>query len=93
MHAGEVDTSLVLHLAPQLARMEAVRDNMPSREAVRRFRAGRRPRPEDAHPPVFGRASAASPETGARIYARLVDRIATRVLGVVTDAAPAASTA
>jgi creatinine amidohydrolase len=90
MHADEVDTSLVLHLAPALVRPGAVGDNMPPREVLRRFRAGRRPArgsaPEAA--PVYGRPSLASAETGARIYARLLERVATRVLGVA--ATPAA---
>ena len=84
MHGDEVDTSLVLHLAPGLVHTGAERDNMPPREVLRRFRAGRRPRDEAGHVavPVFGRPSVASAEKGARIYARLLQRVATRVLGV-----------
>lgn len=83
MHADEVDTSLVLHLAPALVRPGAARDNMVPREALRRFRAGRRSDDEDPAP-VFGRASAASAEKGALIYERFLARVATRVLGVAT---------
>jgi creatinine amidohydrolase len=90
MHGGEVDTSLMLHLAPALVRLGAARDNMVAREALRRFRSGRRPQRADADAaPVFGRPSAASADKGARIYARLLQRVATRVLGVPLEAPPA----
>jgi creatinine amidohydrolase len=86
MHGGEVDTSLLLHLAPELVRPGAARDNMPPREALRRFRAGRGERDRAADTaPVFGRPSLASAEKGARIYARLVARVASRVLGVALE--------
>jgi creatinine amidohydrolase/Fe(II)-dependent formamide hydrolase-like protein len=87
MHGDEVDTSLVLHLAPGLVRGGANRDNMPPRETLRRFRSGRRARraPGDLSAPVFGRPSLASADKGARIYARLLARVATRVLGVAAD--------
>jgi creatinine amidohydrolase len=88
MHGDEVDTSLMLHLAPALVHGHAARDNMSPRERLRRFRTGRRPAPDDDATPVFGRPSLASAAKGARIYARLVERVATRVLGVA--AAPPA---
>ncbi len=86
MHGDEVDTSLVLHLAPELVRGGTAPDNMPPREALRRFRAGRaagdaRGAP-DTPAPLFGRPGLASADKGARIYARLVARVAARVLGV-----------
>ena len=88
MHADEVDTSLVLHLAPGLVRHEAARDNMVPREVVRRFRAGRRVRTagDGATPRSLGRPSLASADKGARIYARLLERIGTRVLGATPEA-------
>jgi creatinine amidohydrolase len=83
MHGGEVDTSLLLHLAPELVRARMARDNMAPRETLRRYRTGRRTREAgDERAPVFGRPSLASAEKGARIYARLLERVATRVLGV-----------
>ena len=94
MHGDEVDTSLVLHLAPALVRPREARDNMVPRETLRRFRAGRRARASaraDATPVTFGRPSLASAAKGARIYARLLERIATRVLGVPPDLLRAAA--
>jgi creatinine amidohydrolase len=90
MHGDEVDTSLVLHLAPGLVRPEAARDNMVPREVARRFRAGRRPAAPVA-PPTIGRPSLASAAKGARIYARLLERVGTRVLGATPDALRAAA--
>jgi creatinine amidohydrolase len=95
MHADEVDTSLVLHLAPELVRGGPAPDNMPPREALRRFRAGRAARERRGGPdagvpgasaPVYGRPGSASADKGARIYARLVARVAARVLGVAAPA-------
>ena len=93
MHGDEVDTSLVLHLAPGLVHTGAERDKMPPREVLRRFRAGRRPRrgAGDDAAPVLGRPSVATADKGARIYARLLARVATRVLGVAAPS-PAGGT-
>lgn len=94
MHGDEVDTSLLLHLAPDVVRAGAARDNMVPREALRRFRAGRRPRAgarADGEPLSLGRPSLASAGKGARIYARLLDRIGTRVLGASLEAIHAAA--
>jgi creatinine amidohydrolase len=90
MHGGEVDTSLVLHLAPELVRPGVARDNMPPRETLRRYREGRRPRRPDGPAPVFGQPSHASAEKGARLYDRLLERVAVRVLGVALPASTAA---
>lgn len=89
MHGDEVDTSLLLHLAPALVRAGLARDNMVPREALRRFRAGRRPRAgarAEGEPLSLGRPSLATAAKGARIYARLLERIGTRVLGVPPEA-------
>lgn len=95
MHADEVDTSLVLHLAPDLVRADVARDNMIPRDALRRFQAGKRARRRRGEPagtsaPVFGRPSFASAAKGQRIYERLVERIATRVLGAPALVSPTA---
>lgn len=87
MHGGEVDTSLMLHLAPSLVDLTAVVDNMVEREVLRRFRAGHglarwRPRAAPLSPTtLLGRPSLASAEKGAALYDRILTRIAERVLG------------
>jgi creatinine amidohydrolase len=78
MHGGEADTSLLLHLAPQLVHMERAQDYMMSRDALRRYRRGwlRVPR---GSPGCIGRPTLATAEKGAAIFARVLDRIAERI--------------
>jgi creatinine amidohydrolase len=78
MHGGEADTSLLLHLAPQLVHMERAQDYMMSREALRRYRRGwlRVPR---GSPGSIGRPTLASAEKGEAIFTRMLDRIAEKI--------------
>jgi creatinine amidohydrolase len=83
MHGSELDTSLLLYLAPELVRMEraqdfAVPDKQRSRYVRRRLRS--LPLPERS-PGSLGRPSIASREKGERLYKMIYERIATRVLG------------
>ena len=80
MHGDEVDTSLLLYIAPDLVHMEAAEDYMVSREVLRRFRRGQGRLPLGS-PGSVGRPQLASPEKGRLIYERILDRIAERVLG------------
>jgi creatinine amidohydrolase/Fe(II)-dependent formamide hydrolase-like protein len=78
-HAGEVETSLLLHLHPELVRSDELHDHPVEPERpflARRPRLGRLPRGSAA---VAGRPSRASAEVGARIYAHLLDKIRQRV--------------
>jgi creatinine amidohydrolase len=70
MHGDEVDTSLLLHLAPQLVDMELAQDYMMSRDELRRYRRGwlRVPR---ASPGSIGRPTLASAVKGEAIYRRI----------------------
>lgn len=86
MHGDEVDTSLMLHLAPALVHMERATDYMVEREALRRFRRGERRAP-DPSSGVLGRPLLASADKGRRLYERLYTRIAERVLGAVVQRA------
>jgi len=78
-HGGELDTSLLLHLAPALVRMNLAQDfELPDR-ARARYQRGADSLP--AHSPgSLGRPTAASAEKGARLYKMIYDRITTRVL-------------
>lgn len=80
VHGGELDTSLLLYLAPELVRMELAQDYLPPpRVAARLGRArGLLPAPS---PGSLGRPSLASAAKGERLYRMIRDRIATRVLG------------
>ena len=78
MHGDEVDTSLMLHLCPDMVRMELAQDYMMSREELRRYRRGwlRVPR---GSPGSIGRPTLATAAKGQAIYERIRDRIADRV--------------
>ena len=78
MHGDEVDTSLMLFIAPQLVQMESAQDYMMSRDEVRRYRRGwlRVPR---GSPGSIGRPRLASAEKGEAIYARIRSRVRERI--------------
>jgi creatinine amidohydrolase len=78
MHGDEADTSLMLYLAPELVRMDLVRDNMMSREALRRYRRGQLKLPPDSGSSI-GRPSLASAEKGRALYERIRSRISDRI--------------
>ena len=78
MHGDEVDTSIMLFLAPELVRSDLAQDYMMSREELRRYRRGwlRIPR---GSPGSIGRPRLASAEKGHRLYQRIHDRVRERV--------------
>jgi creatinine amidohydrolase len=78
MHGDEVDTSIMLYLAPELVRMDLAQDYMMSREELRRYRRGwlRIPR---SSPGSIGRPRLASPAKGRLLYERIVNRVRERV--------------
>jgi creatinine amidohydrolase len=84
MHGDEVDTSLLLHLAPEFVRRDAAEDYMVERAVLRRFRrkGGTMRGPSGS----IGRPTLASAEKGRLLYERILDRVATRVLGARTSA-------
>lgn len=79
LHGDEVDTSLLLHLAPHLVRMDLAQDYMITPDALRRYRRQSLRIPAASAGSV-GRPSVASAETGAAIYTRIWSRIRERVL-------------
>ena len=70
-HAGEVETSLMLYLRPELVDMRKAVDELPKREP---FEAVPSKRPTESG--VFGRPTLASKEKGERIFKRVVEEIA-----------------
>jgi creatinine amidohydrolase len=85
IHGGEVETSLLLHLRPDLVRMEHAANfrGLPHELAARNVVLGaEKPigigwRGEDLHPAgVCGNAAAADAERGARHLAHLAERLA-----------------
>ena len=80
MHGSELDTSLLLYVAPDLVRMDLAQDFPPPARMRRRFlRSARAPLP-DASPGSVGRPTFATREKGERLYKMIYQRIVTRVL-------------
>lgn len=75
-HAGEFETSLLLHLAPELVRTGALEDHPLSEEALRRYIRGRMPTPPAGSRGVAGRPTLASAEKGATLFRRLTESLA-----------------
>ena len=79
-HGGEIDTSLLLFLAPHLVRMDLARDYVPPpplAAKLRRRATGLVPAPS---PGSVGRPSLASAEKGERLYTMIHDQIVSRLL-------------
>ena len=80
MHGSELDTSLLLYLAPELVRMELAEDFPLPRRLHARFRRGTRGGLPVASPGSVGHPTIATREKGERLYKMMYERIATRVL-------------
>jgi creatinine amidohydrolase len=78
MHGDEVDTSLMLYIAPELVSMELAVDYMMSRDELRRYRRGWLRVPL-ASPGSIGRPTLATAEKGRALYERIYSRIRDRV--------------
>ena len=78
MHGDEVDTSLILFLAPELVRMDLAEDYMMSRDELRRYRRGWLRIPKGS-PGSIGRPRLASREKGQLLYERIQSRVRERV--------------
>ena len=77
-HGGELDTSLMLHLHPELVSMEAARDRPVTKQSSPSS-PGQLPEVEGHEPGSIGRPSMASAEKGERIYAYILDKIRRKV--------------
>jgi len=80
-HGGELDTSLMLHIAPELVRMDLAQDFPLTARQVARYRRRAAGSVPALSPGSVGRPTLASAAKGARLYKMIHDRIATRVLG------------
>lgn len=74
-HAGELETSLMLHLAPDLVRTDRARDFLPRGGALRKYTRRRVPTPPIESGGVIGAPSLATAEKGARVFARWVEML------------------
>lgn len=75
-HAGEMDTAIMMYLAPELVRTDCVEDE-PAEEA--RSAVKDEPVPPPGSPGVVGRPSLATADNGRRICEYLVDYISRRI--------------
>jgi creatinine amidohydrolase len=78
MHGDEVDTSLMLYLAPNLVRMDLAEDYMMSRDELRRYRRGWLRVPAGSSGSI-GRPSLATAAKGAAMYAYIREKVRARV--------------
>jgi creatinine amidohydrolase len=75
VHGGELDTALLLHLAPELVRMELSQDFALTLQLMRKFRPGQSRHLPLGSPGSVGFPSRASPQKGAVVYRFILDRI------------------
>lgn len=74
-HAGELETSLMLHLAPERVVTDAIEDAPPGRSALATYRRGSTPTPPVRTRGVLGRPALASAARGELIFRRWVDTL------------------
>jgi len=67
-HAGELETSLMLHLAPHLVRSDEITDVVPDEGTLRRYTRGRVPTPPQGSRGAVGSGSLASAEKGRAVF-------------------------
>lgn len=75
VHGGELDTSLLLHLAPELVHMELSQDFALTSRSMRKYRPGQSRELPSGSPGSVGFPSRASPQKGAALYRFIFDRI------------------
>lgn len=75
VHGGELDTSLMLFLAPDLVRMELAQDFRLDPALIARYRPGATRELPDGAPGSVGYPSLASAEKGASAYRFILDRV------------------
>jgi len=71
-HGGELETSLMLHLAPTRVRTERIEDALHTGSAIRRYMRGGMPTPPKGSSGSVGRATAATAEKGQLLYQRFL---------------------
>lgn len=74
-HAGELETSLLLHLAPERVLLSAVEDAPADARAMKRYGQGRTATPPVGSRGVVGRPSTATADTGEAILRRWMDTL------------------
>jgi creatinine amidohydrolase len=80
VQGGELDTSLMLYLAPELVHMELALDFAPAARVLQRYRPGHTRRLPTGSPGSVGYPTLASAEKGERLYRFILDRIGTSLM-------------
>jgi creatinine amidohydrolase/Fe(II)-dependent formamide hydrolase-like protein len=75
IHGGELDTSLLLFLAPELVRMDLAQDFELTPGALARYRPGHRRHLPAGSPGSVGFPSLATAQKGERLYRFILDRV------------------
>jgi len=78
MHGDEVDTSLILYIAPHLVAPDLAQDYMMSPEEMRRYRRGWLKVPKGS-PGSIGLPTLASTEKGEALYRRIHESVRARI--------------
>jgi creatinine amidohydrolase len=81
IHGGELDTSLLLYLAPDLVRMELAHDFALTPKMLARYRPGHTRRLPEGSPGSVGFPSLASAQKGEVLYKFILDRISSYLAG------------
>jgi creatinine amidohydrolase len=81
IHGGELDTSLLLYVAPDLARMELALDFALTPKMLARYRPGHSRRLPEGSPGSVGYPSLASAQKGEVLYKFILDRISSYLAG------------
>lgn len=71
-HAGELETSLLLHLAPDLVQTEEITDFLAEEKTLRRYIRGRMPTPPQESLGVVGLPSRGNAAKGEAVFRRWV---------------------
>ncbi|HEY7482409.1 MAG TPA: creatininase family protein [Gemmatimonadales bacterium] len=81
IHGGELDTSLLLYLAPDLVRMDLAHDFALTPKMLARYRPGHTRRLPEGSPGSVGFPSLASAQKGEVLYKFILDRISSHLAG------------
>jgi creatinine amidohydrolase len=74
-HGGELETSLMLHLAPERVRRDQVADFAPSGREARKYLRQRMPTPPPGSQGVLGRPTLATAEKGRAVFERWLEAV------------------
>jgi creatinine amidohydrolase len=81
IHGGELDTSLLLYLAPEVVRMDLALDFALTPKMLSRYRPGHSRRLPEGSPGSVGYPSLASAQKGEVLYKFILDRISSHLAG------------